>query len=143
MAEQLPKVWVGGSNTAPCYRSVKVKGQWVEHKVACYELRPPTIAVSEDGNGFLSALRWTTWTTTRAVADGLRFVRCWGYYPPGQRDPRCVGATKRAGGYNVPVTVTLSKPFSTPQGLVFMALTEKGRPGYWCLGPACPGHRPA
>ena len=82
-AQQLPKVWVGGPNPPPCFRAVQVNDKWVSRSVACYEARPLTIAVSEDGNGFLSELHWTTWTATNAT--GLRYQRCWDYYPPGHQ----------------------------------------------------------
>lgn len=133
-AQQLPTVWVGGPNPAPCYRSVQVSGKWEDRKVACYEVRPPTITLSEDGNGFLSALHWTTWTATRADATGLRFQRCWGYYSPGHRDPHCpVGTTKF--GYNVPVTVFLAKPILTVNGLLFSVLGEAGQTRQLCVTP--------
>jgi hypothetical protein len=61
--------------------------------------------VSEDGNGFLSDLHWTTWTATKAVAAGSRYVRCSNI--PGEHDPGC---TRVLQGYNVPATVLLTKP---------------------------------
>ncbi len=98
-AQPLPKVWVGGPNPAPCYNTVEVHGKYVNHKIACYEVRPSTIALSEDGNGFLSDLHWTTWSVTNAVGTGTKYQRC--YFPLGNQGPRCVG--KLGGGYNVPV----------------------------------------
>ena len=44
--QPLPTVWVGGPNPAPCYRSVKLHRKWVSEKVACYEVKPPTIALT-------------------------------------------------------------------------------------------------
>lgn len=35
-AQQLPKVWINGTNPAPCYNSVEVHGKFVDHKIACY-----------------------------------------------------------------------------------------------------------
>lgn len=131
-AQQLPTVWVGGPNPAPCYRSVKVKGKWADHKIACYDVRPPTISLSEDGNGFLSDLHWTVWTAARAVATGFRYVRC---YPVGPRDPRCVGQPP-SGGYEVPVKVFLTKPVATSHGPLFTVLTEAGFKGQWCVTPS-------
>jgi hypothetical protein len=134
-AQQLPKVWVGGPFPPPCYRSVQVHGKWVEDRVACYEVRPPTIALSADGNGSLSLLRWTTWTATKAVATGYRFVRCWGSYPQGKQDPYCTEAARAQGGYYLGVSVVLTKPVNSPQGQLFSVLREPGEPGLWCLAP--------
>ncbi len=108
----------------------------MSHSVACYEVRPATIALSEDGNGFLSDLHWTTWTDTEAIATGLRYQRCWGYYPPGHQDPHCPGGTQVREGYNVPVKVFLSKPAPTTDGPLFSLLTEPGQASHWCVDPA-------
>ena len=95
------------------------------------EVRPSTIALSEDGNGFLSDLHWTTWSVTNAVGTGTKYQRC--YFPLGNQGPRCVG--KLGGGYNVPVTVFLAKPVQTVDGLLFSVLTEAGQTGQTCVTP--------
>lgn len=128
-AAQMPKVWVGGPNPAPCYRVVKLKGKFVDRTVACYEVRPPTIALSEDGNFFLSDLHWSSWTTTKAVATGERFVRCYGGVNAGKG--RCAG--KVGNGYEVATTVTLTKPASSAHGLVFTTLWIAGFSSSWTL----------
>lgn len=33
-AQQLPKVWVGGPNPAPCYDTIEVNGKFVNHEIA-------------------------------------------------------------------------------------------------------------
>jgi hypothetical protein len=134
-AQQLPKVWIGGPNPSPCSRTVEEHGKLVSREVACYEVRPQTIAISEDGNDFLSALNWTTWTDTKAIATGLRLQRCWGYYPPGHRDPHCPTGAKAKFGYNVPVKVFLAKPLATSHGLLFTVLTQLGQKGQVCVAP--------
>ena len=60
-ATKLPRVWVGGPNPAPCTDSKQVHGKWVGYRVACYQVRPAEIALTEDGNDFLSDLTWSSW----------------------------------------------------------------------------------
>jgi hypothetical protein len=46
---------------------------------AKYALRPTSIAVSADGNGFLSHLHWSQWGALTATGSGLQDSRtCWG-----------------------------------------------------------------
>jgi hypothetical protein len=46
---------------------------------AKYALRPTSIAVSADGNGFLSHLHWSQWGALTATGSGLQDMRtCWG-----------------------------------------------------------------
>lgn len=95
-------------------------------------VRPKTISQSEDGNGFLSNLDWTSWTASAASATGLMAVRCFG----GSTDPNCY---RGRFDYQVPVHVRLSTPVSTSRGRVFtvMAITRPGaRTQILCLPPA-------
>jgi hypothetical protein len=63
-ASGLPRVYVSYPNPAPCYQAKKEHGKYIDHRVACYQARPSTISVSEDGNGFLSDITWSKWART-------------------------------------------------------------------------------
>jgi hypothetical protein len=128
----LPRVYVYYPNPVPCYRTTETHGKYLNHRVACYEVRPSTISQSEDGGGFLSGLTWSAWTTTSATGSGLEYVRCYG----GSTDPNCAGGRF---GYNVPASVHLSAPVSTSSGTDFAVLStrrEGGAPRTVCLPPA-------
>jgi hypothetical protein len=92
------------------------------------KVRPGTISLSADGNGFLSGLVWSTWTSTAAAASGLQSVRCFG----DSTDPNCFSGRI---GYTVPVEVHLSVPVSTPRGIVFTVLkvARRGHTRTVCL----------
>jgi hypothetical protein len=63
-AASLPRVYIGYPNPAPCDQPIKVDGRYVDHHVACYQVRPSTISFSEDGNGDLSGIIWSAWKGT-------------------------------------------------------------------------------
>jgi hypothetical protein len=98
---------------------------------AALKVRPSTISLSVDGDGYLSNLDWSSWSRQFAAASGLQEVRCFG----GTTDPHC---QPDRFGYTVPVLVRLTIPVSTPRGLVFTVLkvTRGNRSNTFCLPPA-------
>lgn len=94
-------------------------------------VRPTFIRLSEDGNGLLTNLTWSSWTRVSARGTGLQEIRCFG----GSTDPRCYSGRF---GYTVPATVRLSVPVSTSRGVVFTVLraTRRGHTETVCLPPA-------
>jgi hypothetical protein len=147
-ASGLPRVFIGFPNPAPCEQPVKMHGKYVDHRVACYQVRPSTISVSEDGDGFLSDISWSAWTATAAKGFGLQSVRCFGL-PKGQTQDSSCGPYRcsNSGGttyceprimsYNVPATIRLSVPVSTSAGVQFTRLRASSSHGMAvCLPPA-------
>ena len=146
-ASGLPRVYVGYPNPAPCYQAKKEHGKYVNHRVACYQVRPSTISVSEDGNGFLSDITWSEWAHTSARGSGLQSVRCFGVVKGQARDPKCAPyhCTKSAGAaycypaifsYNVPAKIRLSVPVSTRGGVDFTLLkVSSSHAATVCLPP--------
>jgi hypothetical protein len=147
-ASGLPRVYIGYPNPAPCVRSIKMHGKYVNHRVACYEARPPTISVSEDGNGFLSDITWSVWSDSTARGSGLQSVRCFGILQGHAQNPNCApyhcsssgGPTycyPRLFSYNVPATIRLSVPVATAGGVDFTRLRVSSSPtDSACLPPA-------
>jgi hypothetical protein len=147
-ASGLPRVYIGYPDPAPCYDTVETHGKYVDHRAACYQVRPSTISVSQDGNGFLSDITWSAWTGGTAKGSGLQAIRCFGA-PKGQKqDPNCGpyrcsnsgGSTicePRIMSYNVPATIRLSVPVSTSSGVDFTRLRVSSSHGSnYCLPPA-------
>ena len=128
-ARPLPKVWIYGPIPPPCRQTVTVHGKPVMRRVACYEVRPSTIDVSVDGNGLLSGLHWTSWTYTKATGTGSEYLRC--YHTQGYPQPHCPAGRY---GYETPVSVALSRPLATADGLIFTELTEDGKREH-CISP--------
>lgn len=95
------------------------------------KVRPTTISLSVDGDGYLSNLDWSTWSARAAAGSGLQEVRCFG----GSTDPHCSGGQF---GYTVPVDVRLSTPVATSRGIAFTVLmvVRNGRSMRTCLPPA-------
>lgn len=147
-ASGLPRVYVTYPNPAPCEQSTKVHGKYVNRRVACYQSRPSTISTSEDGNGFLSDITWSTWNRTSAKGSGLQSVRCFGVTKGQAQDPNCGayrcsnsdGTTYCEPGvfeYTVPATIRLSVPVSTRAGVDFTRLRVSSSHRYTvCLPPA-------
>lgn len=95
-------------------------------------VRPTSITLSEDGDGYLSNLDWSSWTDASGVGSGLMAVRCFG----GSTDPQCYPGRF---SYEVPVRVRLSAPVTTKRGMVFTVVTPTrsgGRSTAVCLPPA-------
>jgi hypothetical protein len=143
-ASGLPRVYISYPNLAPCYQAKKEHGKYVNHRVACYQVRPSTISVTEDGNGFLSDITWSKWARTFARGSALQGVRCFGVTKGETRDPKCAPyhCTKSVCSpgifsYNVPAKVRLSVPVTTRRGVDFTLLkVSSARPVKICLPPA-------
>jgi hypothetical protein len=132
----LPRVYLeypNGAFTRQC-ETYTIGGRVTHH---CYGpsplgVRPSTISRSVDGDGDLSGLVWSSWTSYNAVGSGLELIRCFG----GSTDPHC-GSGRF--GYSVPVAVGLSHPVSTSRGVVFTVVTVRRvgfPPSITCLPPA-------
>jgi hypothetical protein len=147
-ASGLPRVYIGYPNPAPCDQSIKVKGKYVDHRVACYQVRPSAISASEDGDGFLSGITWSVWNGDSAKGSALESVRCFGV-PKGQaEDPNCAPyhCGNSAGtaycepgvfSYNVPATIRLTVPVSTSSGIDFTRVrVSSSHSETVCLPPA-------
>ena len=147
-ASGLPRVYIGFPNPAPCKQSVKMHGKYVDHRVACYQVRPSTISVSEDGDGFLSDITWSAWTATAAKGSGLQ-AGVASAFPRGKHKTRIAGRYRcsNSGGttyceprimsYNVPATIRLSVPVSTSAGVDFTRLRASSSHRMTvCLPPA-------
>lgn len=147
-ASELPRVYISYPNPPPCEKPTKVHGKYVNHRVRCYQTRPSSISVSEDGNGFLSDIVWSAWSRRAARGSGLQTVRCFGVRKGRAQDPNCGpyrcsnsgGAAycePRIFGYTVPATIRLSVPVSTSAGVDFTRLRVSSSHRYAvCLPPA-------
>lgn len=125
-----------GATCADAATSGRLPTVYVEYPDGTFEhsplkVRPTTIRLSEDGNGLLTNLIWSTWTRASAKATGLQEVRCFG----ASTDPKCYPGRV---GYTVPATVRLSVPVSTSRGVVFTVLraSRRGHTQTVCLPPA-------